>query len=240
MDRIRRFVGVLVPISRSRWFGAFKGGVTACLLIALGACGSGGSTVGAVSGSAPAAGAEAPAGPTSSDVEPGPAEPAPTTEPSRVLPNLVGKGLQVAQDGAQAAGFRRMTSHDATNRKRIQLLDRDWKVCFQYPSSGRRPVSTPVDFGAVKLDERCPATDQGNTPARRAQQKMPDLRGKSAANAIAVLILDSSITWRDGTGADRTVLLPTNWRVCAQSPKPGAKYSGVPVTLTVVKLREKC
>jgi hypothetical protein len=223
-------------------------------LLAVSACGSGGSTVGAVTGSAPPAGVEAPGAATSTlapdnadpdndadppPADPGPGEPAPTTTaPTRVLPNLVGKGLQVAQDRAQAAGFRRMTSHDASGRDRLQLLDRDWKVCFQSPSRGRRAADTRVDFGAVKLGERCPSRDKGATDSARST--MPDLRGQSAAKAIAALILEASITWRDGTGADRAVVLPTNWKVCAQSPKPGARYDGVPVTLTVVKVRENC
>lgn len=223
-------------------------------LLVLGACsscGSGGATVGAVAGSAPASGIEAPDPPTgtvapqkspSAGSAGSAGEPAPglATEPARALPNLVGKGLQVAQDRAQAAGFRRMTSHDASGRERVQIFDRDWRVCFQSPAAGRHAADTKLDFGTVKLAERCPAKDKGDTPARRAKQRMPDLEGKSAAAAFALLGLDASITWRDGTGAERSVLLPTNWKVCAQKPRPGAKYDGVPVILTVVKIREHC
>jgi hypothetical protein len=69
---------------------------------------------------------------------------------------------------------------------------------------------------------------------------MPDLSGKSAAAAFALLGLDADITWKDGKGAGRTVLLPTNWKVCAQKPTPGSTYDGAPVTLTVVKVKEGC
>jgi hypothetical protein len=86
----------------------------------------------------------------------------------------------------------------------------------------------------VKLSERCPGKDSGATVT------MPNLQGKSAATAIATLGVETDITWRDGMGADRAVLLPTNWRICAQKPKPGARYYGVEVTLTVVKNSEKC
>jgi hypothetical protein len=147
---------------------------------------------------------------------------------------LVGIGLQVAQDRAQEAGFRRLTSHDASGRKRVQVFDKDWKVCYQTPSPGSRATDTRVDFGAVKLSERCPGKDSG------AAVTMPNLKGKSAATAIATLGVETDITWRDGMGADRAVLLPTNWRICAQKPKPGARYYGVEVTLTVVKNSEKC
>jgi hypothetical protein len=167
-------------------------------------------------------------------------DPGKASQPNRTLPNLVGKGLQVAQDRAQATGFRRMTSHDASGRERVQLLDRDWKVCFQAPAAGSHPADTKIDFAAVKLDERCPAKDKGDTPARRFKQLMPDLQGKSAAAALALLGLHADITWEDGKGAGRSVVLPTNWKVCVQSPKAGAKYDGVPVTLTVVKIKESC
>jgi hypothetical protein len=157
-----------------------------------------------------------------------------------VLPNLVGKGLQAAQNRAQAAGFPALRSHDALGRKRVQIFDRDWKVCSQSPAPGRRAVSTRVDFAVVKLDERCPKKDQGAASIPKAAGTMPNLTGKSAAVAVEALGTDASITWRDGTGQERTVLLPTNWRVCAQLPKPGAGYGGVPVTLTVVKYGESC
>jgi hypothetical protein len=37
------------------------------------------------------------------------------------------------------------------------VLDRNWKVCSQNVPAGRTiDASTRIDFGAVKLDERCP------------------------------------------------------------------------------------
>ncbi|MGV9316261.1 hypothetical protein ACWDR0_29350 [Streptomyces sp. NPDC003691] len=72
------------------------------------------------------------------------------------LPNLVGQQLQAAQDAAQAAGFHRLDSHDATGEGRMQVLDRNWKVCSQTPAPGRADPSGTVDFGAVKIEESCP------------------------------------------------------------------------------------
>ena len=205
--------------------------VSAGLMVLVSGCGlTDGSTVGAVPGSAPASGEAAPATKASS----GQGGSEVVSGSTRKLPNLVGKGLQVAQDRAQAAGFRKLASHDALGRKRVQVFDRDWKVCSQSPAAGSRAADTRVDFGVVKLSERCPGKDQGQA------LKMPKLTGKSAAIAVAELGLDVNITWRDGMGAGRKVLLPTNWLVCAQSPKAGAKYYGVPVTLTVIKKGEKC
>ena len=50
------------------------------------------------------------------------------------MPNLVGHGLQDAQDTIQALTDDRIfvtKSHDATGAGRHQILDRDWKVCDQ-------------------------------------------------------------------------------------------------------------
>ncbi|MFE7129879.1 hypothetical protein ACFVIM_03390 [Streptomyces sp. NPDC057638] len=72
------------------------------------------------------------------------------------LPNLVGQQLQAAQDAAQAAGFYLLSSYDATGADRMQVLDRNWKVCSQSPAPGAADPSRMVDFGAVKIEETCP------------------------------------------------------------------------------------
>lgn len=75
------------------------------------------------------------------------------------MPNLVGTGLQAAQDAMQ-----RLTgnpifitkSHDASGAGRMQVSDRNWKVCSQTPAAGTEfTADTSIDFGAVKLEERC-------------------------------------------------------------------------------------
>ncbi|MFK4070623.1 hypothetical protein [Streptomyces sp. NPDC029674] len=71
------------------------------------------------------------------------------------LPDMTGKGLQAAQDEAQAAGFFLLTSTDATGADRMQAFDRNWKVCSQTPAAGEHPVETKVEFDTVKLDEAC-------------------------------------------------------------------------------------
>jgi beta-lactam-binding protein with PASTA domain len=74
------------------------------------------------------------------------------------VPDFVGMGLQSAQDAAQAAGFDRLTSHDASDQDRMQILDRNWTVCDQTPAAGTSTsTSTTIDMGAVKTDETCPA-----------------------------------------------------------------------------------
>ncbi|MFC5153164.1 hypothetical protein [Streptomyces amakusaensis] len=79
-----------------------------------------------------------------------------TSTDTERLPNLVGQQLQAAQDAAQAAGFYLLGSHDATGEGRMQVLDRNWKVCSQTPAPGAADPSKMVDFGAVKIEETCP------------------------------------------------------------------------------------
>lgn len=78
---------------------------------------------------------------------------------SWTMPDLVGSGLQDAQDAIQElTGFSIMitTSHDATGENRMQLADRNWKVCTQnVPPGATITRETRIDFGAVRLEESC-------------------------------------------------------------------------------------
>ncbi len=192
---------------------------------------------------APAPGAP----PTSAAAPPAPTtpagNPAPATDSAKSadLPDFTGMGLQAAQDKAQAAGFYSLVSHDALGRSRHQILDRDWKVCSQTPTSGPQPTRATVDMAAVKLDETCPATDQGaaTPPAATAGSPMPDLKGKSMASARTMLPGNTGITTKDATQS-RMVLVESNWQVCSQDPAPGTVLNGQPVTLRVTKFGETC
>lgn len=154
------------------------------------------------------------------------------------LPDMNGKGLQSAQDDAQAAGFYSLTSHDALGRGRMQALDRNWKVCSQTPKAGEHPTDTEVDFATVKLEEDCPAQDEGEPQA--AGSTMPDFTGKSVKAARQALDSSTSLTVNDASGDDRMVLVESNWQVCTQEPAAGAALDGQPVTLTAVKYDEAC
>ncbi|MFG2989543.1 PASTA domain-containing protein [Streptomyces sp. NPDC048257] len=73
------------------------------------------------------------------------------------VPDFVGRVLQDAQDGAQAAGFYVLSSHDSLGKNRNQVLDRNWKVCTQTPAPGAATsTDTKIDFGTVKNEESCP------------------------------------------------------------------------------------
>lgn len=179
--------------------------------------------------------AAAPSPPPARTVEPEP--------PAVALPNLVGKGLQAAEDEAQSAGFFALASHDALGRRRDQVQDREWTVCFQDPAPGPAPGSTLVVLGAVRLGEACPATDQGAEAAAEGDEStdatgMPDVVGLSVAQATRSLGTDP-VTLRDATGAGRSMDAARSWQVCAQEPPAGAPRGG-PVTLAVVTLAEDC
>ena len=162
---------------------------------------------------------------------------------ARTVANFIGKGLQTAQDDAQAQGFYNLTSHDATGRARHQIFDRDWKVCFQTPAAGTTASSgSRLDFGVVKLDQRCPVTDQGTQSPSPASEghAMPDLIGKSLNVAAGSLPSGTSITAKDISGQGRLIIVQSNWKVCSQDPKSGAQFNGQPVTFGVVKFGESC
>ncbi|MEU1348752.1 hypothetical protein ACFYPA_18605 [Streptomyces sp. NPDC005775] len=171
------------------------------------------------------------------------ADPSPSVESDkpverRTVANFVGMGLQSAQDKAQADGFYLLTSHDSTGRDRMQALDRNWKVCSQNHAVGKTiPTDTELDFGAVKLEETCPAKDQQEPKVEGG--KMPNLAGKSVKAARGALDSSTSITVKDA-GEDRMVLMESNWQVCTQSPSPGAALNGQPVELAAVKFDESC
>jgi beta-lactam-binding protein with PASTA domain len=155
------------------------------------------------------------------------------------VPDFVGMGLQSAQDKAQEVGFYGLKSHDSLGRDRMQVFDRNWKVCFQNVKAGTSvKTDTEVDFGAVKLEESCPSKDE--TAPSAAGGKMPDFTGKSVKAARAALDSGTSITVNDASGDGRWVLVESNWQVCTQTPAPGTALNGRPVTFTAVKFGESC
>ncbi|MFD7033651.1 hypothetical protein ACFWAR_37050 [Streptomyces sp. NPDC059917] len=183
-------------------------------------------------------GSDKPGASTAPSAPPASARHTPAPKASAALPLLVGKGLQTAQDEAQAAGFSRLKSHDALGRDRLQALDRNWKVCSQTPAAGAGvDTGTTVDLGAVKLEETCPATD---SPAPKpAGDTMPDFVGKGMKAVRAALPANASITVKDAVQS-RMVLQESNWKVCTQDPKAGAALTGQPVAFTVAKTDETC
>lgn len=165
-------------------------------------------------------------------------EPKKEADEKAKVPDFVGMGLQFAQDAAQEKGFYSLKSHDSTGRDRMQAFDRNWKVCSQNIKAGKASsTDTTLDFGAVKLEEKCPASDKKAPEA--AGGKMPDLVGESVNAARGALASGTSITVTDAAD-DRMVLMESNWKVCTQKPAPGAALTGQPVEFTAVKFEESC
>ncbi|KAB2592633.1 hypothetical protein F5983_11205 [Streptomyces arboris] len=98
-------------------------------------------------------------------------------------------------------------------------------------------TKTAVDFGAVKLEEACPATD---APAPKpAGDVMPNFVGQGMKAARSTLPANASITVKDAVQR-RRVLQESNWKVCTQDPKAGAALTGQPLTFPVAKTEESC
>jgi beta-lactam-binding protein with PASTA domain len=71
-----------------------------------------------------------------------------------VIPDVVCRDLQTAQDAMQAAGFSNLTSRDATGHNRAQVVDRNWVVVAQSVAAGGTPdPTTRILLSAVKLGE---------------------------------------------------------------------------------------
>jgi beta-lactam-binding protein with PASTA domain len=79
---------------------------------------------------------------------------------SGVVPDVVCRDLQTAQDALQAAGFYVLSSRDGTGKDRHQILDRNWIVIAQSAGAGSRPrLSTRITLTVLKFGEpttRCP------------------------------------------------------------------------------------
>ncbi|MDQ4009583.1 MAG: PASTA domain-containing protein [Actinomycetota bacterium] len=79
---------------------------------------------------------------------------------SWTMPDLVGSELQSAQNQIQSLtdfAITVTTSHDAAGAGRQQVVDANWRVCSQnIPPGATIDSGTRIDFGAVKLEERCP------------------------------------------------------------------------------------
>lgn len=124
-------------------------------LLPLTACGSGTPTAASTvtqSQSVPASTAP----PTS--VSPPTSLPA-TGAASYVMPKLVGKVLQGAQDELQTVvgSFVASKSHDVSGQGRLQVIDSGWQVCDQNLAPGASfSATTTVDLGVVRTSEKCP------------------------------------------------------------------------------------
>jgi hypothetical protein len=80
---------------------------------------------------------------------------------SWIMPNLIGKNLQDAQDAIQQLTNNEVFytgSTDLTGQGRNQVMDRNWQVCTSTPAPGESfNRDTAIEFGVVRIDsEACP------------------------------------------------------------------------------------
>lgn len=171
---------------------------------------------------------------------------------SFTMPNLVGMGLQDAQDLLQSQGSYLLDQQDASGLGRLQMIDSNWKVCTQSPSAGSSVgIQSTVQLGAVKLDESCPgAAGSASAPASAAAEAEAEADG-TMPNVVGMVLQDAQDALQakgsylmdqvDATGQGRFQLLDSNWKVCDQAPAAGEALAATTlVRLSAVKLDETC
>jgi hypothetical protein len=78
-----------------------------------------------------------------------------------VVPDVVCRDLQTAQDTLQAAGFYNLRSEDGSGQARVQVIDENWVVIAQSARPGatagrfERIVLRAVKFGEPPARTRC-------------------------------------------------------------------------------------
>jgi hypothetical protein len=79
-----------------------------------------------------------------------------TADVTFTMPNLRGQILQTAQDKLQGLGSFLLFQKDASGMGRMQLFDRQWRVCRQDPQTGvKTSITDFVTLWSVKLSESC-------------------------------------------------------------------------------------
>jgi hypothetical protein len=77
-----------------------------------------------------------------------------STVTAGVVPDVVCKDLQSAQNTMQSAGFYNLGSADGTGQGRVQIVDRNWVVIKQSVAAGQRPSrTTRIVLTSVKYGE---------------------------------------------------------------------------------------
>jgi hypothetical protein len=158
---------------------------------------------------------------------------------AHIVPEMRRMGLgvadEVAQDGAVG-----LQPYDSLGKGRDVDEPQEWKVCYQSPNPGSYEVPVTALVGVVMVDEACPAQDHGVGPAMDPEV-MPDFVGRPAHLVRTTLGESASIRYRDEDGGG-TVSEDDlgDFFVCAQNPAAGAEYNGVPVTVDLNKMPERC
>lgn len=158
-----------------------------------------------------------------------------TAAKAGVVPDVVCMDLQLAQDKAEAAGFNRLASEDASGQHRRPFYDRNWVVVSQAPPAGSRP-SPPARlvFRVLAYGDR----DAPPVPNRARPGRMPNVMCFDLQEAQDTLQSAgfNTMASRDATGRGRRQFFDRDWTVTGQTPASGGTYrKNTRVTLRVVK-----
>ncbi|MFF8289888.1 hypothetical protein ACF068_11755 [Streptomyces sp. NPDC016309] len=83
-------------------------------------------------------------------------------------------------------------------------------------------------------------TAAGATAGAAAGRPVPDFTGKGLMTVFTTLDHRTKVEVYDASGYGRTVLWPSNWKVCSQHPAPGTDLGGRTFSVDVMKKGEKC
>jgi hypothetical protein len=84
------------------------------------------------------------------------------------------------------------------------------------------------------------ATGGTAVAAAAAGPPLPDFTGKGLMTVFTTMDYRTKVEVRDASGYDRTVLWPSNWKICSQHPAPGTDLDGRTLFVDVMKKGEKC
>ncbi|WP_328944955.1 excalibur calcium-binding domain-containing protein [Streptomyces sp. NBC_00250] len=152
-----------------------------------------------------------------------PPTPTPTPTVRRVVADYRGQNLETASRAAYDAGFR-ARSHDATEDDKMQLVDGNWKVCFQDPAAGETATASQgrrirIEFAVVEKSSPCPARDG----VAVVFPEVPNVVGMTFAKGSAEL-REVGLTEIRGASVYTDVELSArheDWRICFQNPEAG-------------------
>jgi hypothetical protein len=162
------------------------------------------------------------------------------------MPSVTGERLDVAYSDLAFVGVPKEDIEVVGGGTFGVLKAENWQVCQQRPAPG-----APIASVRFVVDRACSgeSTSGSEVPAPSAgggaapAGAMPDLVGMVLQDAQDALQAKGSylLDQQDASGQGRLQLIDSNWRVCSQSPAPGASLSATTiVTLAAVKLAESC
>ncbi|MET9800638.1 hypothetical protein [Streptomyces sp. NPDC006368] len=103
-------------------------------------------------------------------------------------------------------------------------------------------VTAGLVLGLTALTGTATAATTVNPPtvATTASAPVPDFTGKGLMTVFSTMDYRTRVDVHDASGYGRTVLWPSNWKICSQHPAPGTELGDRALSVEVVKKTEKC